>query len=390
MAIRPRHTVFAIVLSTALAFAACAGPTAGGAPTPASTTAPTATGGSISADALEQEIISVCRRADASVVNVTVTVMPSGFTLMPEPQQGTGSGFVYDTAGHIVTNFHVVENSSDVTVTLPDETALPARLVGVDPSNDLAVLSIDAPDASFRPVSLGTSDGLQVGQFVVAVGNPFGLERTATMGIISSLGRVIQSPDGSFMGEIIQTDAAINPGNSGGPLLDRGGRLIGVNAAIFSPSHSSAGIGFAIPVDTVKRVVPELIAHGRYPHPWLGLVTLGLNPSRAQLLRQAGIDVPATRGALVLEVAPDSPAASAGIRGGRERVRIGPVIMPVGGDVVTAVNGKAVASARDYATTLESSTRVGDTVSVTFNRAGVEHTVSVNVAERPEASPATM
>ncbi len=380
----PHHVATAFALASALAVAACAGPAPGSSPAPTPTTAPKVLESSPAAASLEQEVISVCRHADASVVNVTVTVMPSGFTLMPVPQQGTGSGFVYDTEGHIVTNFHVVQDSTDVTVTLPDETALPASVVGVDPSNDLAVLHIDAPAEQLRPVSMGRSDGLQVGQFVVAVGNPFGLERTATMGIISSLGRVIQSPDGSFIGEIIQTDAAINPGNSGGPLLDRAGRLIGVNAAIFSPSHSSAGIGFAIPVDTVERVVPELIAHGRYPHPWLGVATLGLNPSRAQLLRQAGIDVPVSRGALVLEVAPGSPAAEAGIRGGRQQVRIGPVVMPIGGDVLTALNGKNLTSARDFATTLENTTRVGQTVTVTYNRDGAEHTVKVEVAERPE------
>jgi len=183
------------------------------------------------------------------------------FFFNPVPQEGTGSGFIYDDEGHIVTNYHVVENAEELSVTLADGKTYPAESVGVDPSTDLAVLRIDVDELP-RPAPLGESDNLRVGQFVVAIGNPFGLERTLTVGVISSLGRVIESPDGRFIGEVIQTDAAINRGNSGGPLLDLEGRVIGVNSQIVSPSGANAGIGFSVPVNAVRRVVPELIAQG--------------------------------------------------------------------------------------------------------------------------------
>ena len=183
------------------------------------------------------------------------------FFFNPVPQEGTGSGFIYDDEGHIVTNYHVVENVEELSVTLADGKTYPAESVGVDPSTDLAVLRIDVDELP-RPAPLGESDNLRVGQFVVAIGNPFGLERTLTVGVISSLGRVIESPDGRFIGEVIQTDAAINRGNSGGPLLDLEGRVIGVNSQIVSPSGANAGIGFSVPVNAVRRVVPELIAQG--------------------------------------------------------------------------------------------------------------------------------
>ena len=215
------------------------------------------TGGDLPAlRSLEDEIIQVYENVGLGVVNITNRSYGYDFFFNPVPQEGTGSGFVYDTEGHIVTNFHVIEGAEELYVTLPDETSVTATLVGADPSNDLAVIKIDADLAQLHPVPLGESDNLRVGQFVVAIGNPFGLERTLTVGVVSALGRVIESPDERFIGEIIQTDAAINPGNSGGPLLDLAGRVIGVNTSILSPSRASAGIGFAVPVDTVRRVVP--------------------------------------------------------------------------------------------------------------------------------------
>jgi len=184
------------------------------------------------------------------------------------PQEGSGSGFVYDTQGHIVINYHVVENAEEIPVTLAGGQMYEAEIVGTDPASDLAVIRIDAGEDLPEPLALGDSDDLRVGQFVLAIGNPFGLEQTLTTGVISALGRVIESSDGSFIGEAIQTDAAINPGNSGGPLLDLKGRVAGVNSQIVSPSGSSSGVGFAVSASTLQRVVPALTADGEYPHPW--------------------------------------------------------------------------------------------------------------------------
>jgi len=334
--------------------------------------------------ALEEEIIGVYNRASSGVVNITNRSYAYDFFFRPVPQEGTGSGFVYDLEGHIVTNYHVIEGADELYVTLPDETTLPAQVVGADPSNDLAVLKIEAPPEALHPIPLGESSGLRVGQFVVAIGNPFGFERTLTVGVISALGRVIESPDESFIGEIIQTDAAINPGNSGGPLLDLTGRIVGVNTAIVSPSQASAGIGFAVPADTVRRVVPELIARGYYPHPWLGVnYVWNLTPERARLLRQVGMEVPVEQGVLIIETAPGGPAARAGLRGGQRQVRIGRTILPVGGDILTAIDGQAIATERDLARYLDTRTQVGQTVQLTVWREGRELTVSVVLAERP-------
>ena len=335
------------------------------------------------ANALEGQVVAVYESAAPAVVNISTVVIAYDFFMRPVPQEGgTGSGFVYDAEGHIVTNYHVVENAEELSVTLADGEVYPAQIVGVDPSNDLAVVRIDVENLP-QPVALGDSDGLRVGEFVVAIGNPFGLERTLTVGVISSLGRVIQSPDGRFIGEAIQTDAAINPGNSGGPLLDLEGRVIGVNSQIISPSRASAGIGFAVPVNTVKRVVPQLIAQGRYAHPWLGVQPLGLTPERAQAFREAGMDVPVDEGLLMIEVIPGGPADRAGIRGGDRIVQLGNVQLPLGGDIVTAINGEAVDDLQELTVYLETQTQVGDTVEVTIFRGGVEQNVQVTLTERP-------
>ena len=335
------------------------------------------------ASALEAQIETVYDLAGPAVVNITSRSYAYDFFLRPVPQEGTGSGFLYDTEGRIVTNYHVIENAEELSVTLADGEVYPATIVGVDPSNDLAVIRIEADNLP-EPVALGDSDNLRVGQFVVAIGNPFGLERTLTVGVISSLGRVIKSPDGRFIGEAIQTDAAINPGNSGGPLLDLQGRVIGVNTAILSPSRASAGIGFAVPVNTVRRVVPQLIAHGRYPHPWLGVQLLDLTPERARAFRQIGMKVPVEEGVLVIEVVPGSPADQAGIRGGDQIVRLGNALIPLGGDIITAINGGPVADFQGLTVYLETQTQVGDTVEVTIIRDGEEQNVQVTLAERPQ------
>jgi S1-C subfamily serine protease len=333
---------------------------------------------------LEQEIIDVYDEAGLAVVNITNRSYGFDFFMNPVPQEGTGSGFVYDTEGHIITNYHVIEGADELFVTLPDETSVSAQVVGADASNDLAVIKVDAPAELLHPVPLGESDSLRVGQFVVAIGNPFGLERTLTVGVVSALGRVIESPDERFIGEIIQTDAAINPGNSGGPLLDLTGRVIGVNTAIFSPSRASAGIGFAVPVDTVRLVVPSLIERGYFPHPWLGVGTVWtLTPERAEVLREVGMNVPTDEGILVVEVVRGSPADRAGLRGGQQQVRIGRYVLPVGGDIVTAIDGEAITGDRDLIRFLDIETNVGQTVQVTVYRDGEEMTIPVTLGERP-------
>ncbi|MCX7680352.1 MAG: trypsin-like peptidase domain-containing protein [Anaerolineae bacterium] len=333
------------------------------------------------ANALEAQIEAVYALAGPAVVHISSVSYAYDFFFNPVPQEGTGSGFIYDTEGHIVTNHHVVENAQELSVTLADGRSFQATLVGADPTNDLAVLRIEADNLP-QPIPLGDSDNLRVGQFVVAIGNPFGQVGTLTVGVISALGRIIESPDGRFIGEAIQTDAAINPGNSGGPLLDLRGRLIGINAQIISPSHASAGIGFAVPVNTVRRVVPQLIAHGRYPHPWLGIEYLPLTQEWSNALRQGGINVPDT-GLLVLQVVAGSPADRAGIRGGTQIVRLGSYRIPVGGDVIIALNGEPIGSSKEFIAYLETQTQVGDTITVTVVRDGREENIQVTLAERP-------
>jgi S1-C subfamily serine protease len=335
------------------------------------------------ANALEAQVETVYDEAGPAVVHITSRVITYDVFMQPVPQEGTGSGFVYDTEGHIVTNYHVVADAESVSVALAAGGVYTATIVGTDSSNDLAVLRIEAEDLS-DPVPLGDSDQLRVGQFVVAIGNPFGLDRTLTVGVISALSRVIESPDSRFIGEAIQTDAAINPGNSGGPLLDLEGRVIGVNAQIISPSQASAGIGFAIPVNTVRRVASQLIAQGHYPHPWLGVSVLPFEAEGAQILREAGMDVPVDEGLLVAEVVSGSPADKGGIRAGDRVVSIGNTRIPVGGDIITAINGTPVANFQELTVYLESETQVGDEVEVTLIREGREMKVKATLAERPE------
>jgi len=379
----------AIAVLLVLATVACGTPlaitpTAAPSPQPTPTAAPAVlpTVPPEAFNALESQIETVYAQASPAVVQITTRATAYNIFMQPVPQEGTGSGFLYDTEGHIVTNYHVIENAESVTVALIDGRVFPATIVGSDPSNDLAVLSIPA-DSLPAPLPLGDSDQLRVGQFVIAIGNPFGQESTLTVGVISALGRVIESPDGRFIGEAIQTDAAINPGNSGGPLLDLQGRVIGVNSQIISPSNASAGIGFAVSVNTVRQVVPQLIATGHYPHPWLGISILPINTETAKVLRQAGANVPVEEGLLVLNVVAGSPAQQAGIRGGNRVVRIGGSNIPLGGDIITALNGQSIATYRELNVYLETRTRVGDTVEVSIIRDGQPMTISVVLAERP-------
>jgi len=363
--------------------AATLAPTVPPTPTPASPRL-TSVPYEAAANALEAQIEAVYEQAAPAVVNITTRSYAYDFFSRPIPQEGSGSGFIYDMEGHIVTNYHVVENAEELSVALANGEVYPARIVGVDPSNDLAVVRIDAENLP-APISLGDSNQLRVGQFVVAIGNPFGQEGTLTAGVISALGRIIQSPDGRFIGEAIQTDAAINPGNSGGPLLDLNQRVIGVNSQIISPNRASAGIGFAVPANTVRHVVPQLISQGRYPHPWLGIQPLSLTPDRAQAFRKAGMDVPVDEGVLVIETVPGGPADQGGIRGGDRVVQIGNVLIPLGGDIITAIDGEPITDIQELNVYLETETQVGDVVEVTIIRDGNEQIVrQVTLTERQQ------
>ena len=335
-------------------------------------------------EALEAKVIRVFESAGPGVVNITGRSISYDFFMNAIPQEGSGSGFVYDKQGHIVTNFHVVQGADELYVTFPDGTAVLAQIAGADPSNDLAVIKVDTSSDRLHVIPLGESENLQVGRFVVAIGNPFGLDSTLTTGVVSSLERIIQSPAGPFIGEIIQTDAAINPGNSGGPLLDLAGNVVGVNSMIYSPSRASAGIGFAIPTSTVKRVVPELIARGRYPHPYLGANLWTVGPAYAEALNQVDARIPAEGGLLIADVVRSGPADRAGLRGGQRLIRLGNLRIPVGGDVITAIDGEPVRDVRDVNVSLETRKRVGETVAVTIVREGQEMDVDVVLGERPE------
>ncbi len=335
---------------------------------------------------LQTQVENVSQAVQNSVVNITVSSTSYDFFMNPVPQEGSGTGFVYDDQGHIVTNYHVIENADQVTVNLPNGALQQATIVGTDPTNDLAVIQIDPTDLELIPIPLADSTRLRVGQFVVAIGNPFGLQHTVTFGIISSLGRIIDSPDGRYIGEAIQTDAAINPGNSGGPLLDLEGRVIGVNSQIVSTSQDNAGIGFAIPVNTVRRVVPELISQGRYRHPWMGLqfFASGLTPQLAKDLESYGAPTTPDHGILILGVERGSAAANAGLRGGQKNIRVGRSQLPVGGDVITAINDVTMNEPSTLMAYLEANTQVGDTIQVTIIRDGETLTIPVTLQERPQ------
>ncbi|HOU25063.1 MAG TPA: trypsin-like peptidase domain-containing protein, partial [Anaerolineae bacterium] len=276
----------------------------------------------------------------------------------------------------------VVADADEVSISFSDGRRYPAQVVGQDPATDLAVLKVDA-DSIPPPLPIADSDRLRVGQFVVAIGNPFGLESTLTLGIISALGRVIESPNGRFIGEAIQTDAAINPGNSGGPMLDLLSQVIGVNSQIISPSGASAGIGFAISANTVRRVVPALISKGRYPHPYLGVNILPITKDVRQVLEQAGMAIPVEKGIIVMSVVRGGPADLGGIVGGSRVVRIGRTDVPLGGDIITALNDTPITSGQDLTLFLDTKTVVGDVITVTLLRAGRQLKLPVTLQERP-------
>jgi len=318
----------------------------------------------------EQLFTELYQRVSPSVVYIAVTT--GGFS-----GGGSGSGFVWDTKGHIVTNNHVVESASRIEVTFADGTTAKAELVGADADNDLAVIKVNVPASRLHPVELGDSDALRVGQRAIAIGNPFGFEQTMTTGIVSGLGRVVRQETGFSLPQLIQTDAAINPGNSGGPLLDSHGRVIGVTTLIYSNSGSNAGVGFAVPVNTVKRVVPSLIATGRYADAWLGIQGVSVTSLLAEEL-----DLPVEQGVLVQTVVQGGPAAKAGLQGGNRQTTFEGLPLTTGGDIIVAIDGKAVQDMDNLIVYLTDKT-VGQKVALTVLRNGVKRTIEVTLVERP-------
>ena len=311
-------------------------------------------------DIEEQLISNLYERVSPSVVHVASRVITMDLFFGPMASEGTGSGFVWDDQGHIVTNYHVIADADRIEVIFSDESRTEAEVIGVDPRNDLAVLRVDPLVAPLQPVTLGQAEAIRVGQRAIAIGNPFGLDRTLTTGVISALGRPLQTEEGDYIFNVVQTDAAINPGNSGGPLLNSRGEIIGVNTSI---RQGAEGIGFAVPVDTLRRVVPVLISEGRYRHPTLGLLGYSINSALAEELR-----LPVERGVLVAQLARGGPADSAGVRGAQQQVIIGNQRVLVGGDIILAIDGRDVVDWNGLQEYLELNTRVGQTVTLSLLR----------------------
>ncbi len=399
------------LLDTAKNAAQPAAPAQAAAPTPS--TPPLNADVSGLLEAYQQTLTSLYEQVNPSVVNISVLVPQQGISLnngqlpdlpfnfpglpgdnqnqtpqLPQYGQALGSGFVWDKEGHIVTNNHVVSGAEKIQVTFADGTIVDAKLVGADHDSDLAVIKVDVPADQLQPVQLADSDQVKVGQIAIAIGNPFGLENTMTVGIVSAVGRTLPASDGITTGpvysipDIIQTDAPINPGNSGGVLVDAYGRVIGVTAAIESPVRANAGIGFVIPSNIVKRVVPALIKDGSYAHPYLGISGTSLTPDLAKAMNlEAG-----TRGALVIEVNPGTPAEKAGLRGSQKQVEINGQTVQVGGDVIIAADGQPIKSMDDLIAYLSNNTEVGQKVSLTVLRDGKETQVNVTLEARPTST----
>ncbi len=319
----------------------------------------------------ESEIISrIFERVRESVVLVRV------FHRFGE---STGSGFVYDDKGHVITNYHVVENGLKFKVSFLDGSVFDAELTGSDPYSDLAVLKVLADsDIRFKPLKLGDSNKLRIGEKIIAIGNPFGLAGTVTSGIVSQKNRLLPTTRGFSIPGVIQIDAAINPGNSGGPLLNMKGEVVGVTTAIESPIRGFIGVGYAIPSSIVKRVVPNLITEGKYEHSWLGIAGRNLD---SEIAKSMGLSL--KRGFLVEEVVPNGPAAKAGIRGGDTKVNIDGNVVRIGGDVIIAINGNPVDSIETLLAYLEEKTNPGDTVTLTIIRDGEQMEISVVLGVRP-------
>ena len=320
--------------------------------------------------------VRVYRQAAPAVANIVTRTVEYDFFFGPVPSEGAGSGFVIDAQGHILTNFHVIQGAERIEVTLGDRSRYEARVVGGDARNDIALLKIDPKGRKITALPLGDSGTLQVGQRVLAIGNPFGFQSTLTTGVVSALGRTVQTSETTFIDEAIQTDAAINRGNSGGPLLNTQGEVIGINSAIYTPTGTTAGIGFAIPINTAKQIAQDLITTGRVRRAMLGIEGTPLWPELAQAL-----DLPVDEGILIERVSPGGPAARAGIRGGERTVLAGMRRLLVGGDVLVAFDGQKIASNLDLNVQLNRK-RPGDAVSITVYRGRQKIDVRVTLGER--------
>lgn len=331
-----------------------------------------AASGSESLDAEEQNNIEVYRKNIGSVVNITSRAVTFDFFYGLVPEEGQGSGFIIDKEGHILTNYHVIAEARQVEVTLHNRKKYRATIVGTDRSHDLAIVQIKGPD--LQPMTLGDSTHLQVGQKVYAIGNPFGLSGTLTRGIVSSI-RQVQEPDGMYIDDAIQTDAAINPGNSGGPLLNWHGEVIGINTMIASNVGQSAGIGFAIPINTAKAVLNDLVTLGRVRRPALGVRTIPIDPDLANQLGLAS-----DYGLLIVQVVSGGAADRAGLRGGNERAFLGNVPIMIGGDLIIAIDGEKVEDQQDLAQMMNKH-RAGDSVRITFYRGKNKMDVQVTLGE---------
>jgi S1-C subfamily serine protease len=328
----------------------------------------------------EEVNVRVYKQVSPGVVNITATVVEYDvWSFEPYASEGTGSGCILDTAGNILTNYHVIQSADRLEVTLPDKAKYHAKVVGVDTQNDLAVIHLEgAPKERLHPIALGDSNALSVGQKVLAIGNPLGLQNTLTVGIVSSLGRRIRTEGGDLVDNVIQTDAAINPGNSGGPLLNASGEMIGINTLIFSiRGGGNIGIGFAIPANTIRRVAAELIKEGRVLRPWLGIEGYTISEDLADAL-----SLPVKNGILVSRVYRGSSADGAGIQGATQMVVLYNQRIRIGGDIITAVDGKPIESAEELRLALESK-RAGETAKVTLYRGRSKIEKSMTLVEAP-------
>lgn len=320
--------------------------------------------------------VRIYRQTAPAVANVLTKATQYDFFMDPVPVEGAGSGFIIDPRGYILTNFHVVQEAQSIEVVLGDQSRYPAKFIGADQRNDVALIKIEPNGKQLATLPLGDSGNLQVGQKVLAIGNPFGFQSTLTTGVVSALGRTVQTSETTFIDEAIQTDAAINRGNSGGPLINTHGEVIGINSAIYTPSGTTAGIGFAIPVNTAKAIANDLITDGRVHRAFLGVETLPIGGYLAQAL-----DLPVQEGLLVETVTRGGPAAAAGIRGGDQVAQAGMRRIAIGGDVITSIDGQKVSNQFDVNKILNRK-RPGDTVPVTLYRGGKQVDVQVKLAER--------
>ncbi len=321
-------------------------------------------------------LIEIFERSELGVVSITVTKSSErGDT------NAVGSGFIFDKAGHIITNNHVVADTKKITVTFIDGTSYRAKIIGTDPYADIAVIKLDISPEKLYPLPIGESSKLRVGEQITAIGNPFGLSGSMTSGIVSQLGRLLPAQGTSFsISDVIQTDTAINPGNSGGPLLNMKGEVVGINTAIYSGDGSFSGVGFSIPSDTVLKIVPVIIKDGQYLHPWIGISTLDISPDIADVLKLKD-----AKGILIMTVVKDSPADKAGLRGSSQTTIVDGIEYKVGGDIVLSIDGNEVRKIEDVLTHLQREKNIGDKLNLELLRDGKIINVVITLEKRPDS-----